>query len=510
MTAKKVLLIILDGWGVAPEGKGNAITLAKTPFYDKLWRDCPHALLQASGEAVGLPEGQMGTSEVNHLTIGSGRVVFQDLVKINKAIDDQSFFHNPAFVQAFEHVKKYHSTLHIQGLLSPGGVHSHENHIFSLLKAAKEYGLTRVYLHIFTDGRDTLPQTAKKYVKELQDYIDEIGLGQIVSISGRYYAMDRDHNWERTDKTFEVLQGHKDKCKVFHTADEAIEAAYACGLTDEFIEPALIEINNDGEVGAISTHDAVIFANFRNDRTRQLTERILSVKDDEDLEFVTMTKYKPDYQVLVAFEPDQLPDILGEVISRAGKKQLRVTETEKFAHLTFFFNAKREQAFEGEDRMMIDSYSDIKTHDEKPQMRTPELARRIGQELQAGYYDFIATNWCNADMVGHSGKIKPTIKGVETIDESLSEVVPLAQENGYEVLITADHGNAEEMIDEQTGEPKTSHTTNPVPFIWVSADKKTGQLRASEGLLADVAPTILELMALPVPKAMTGKSLLKK
>ncbi len=503
----KVLLVIMDGWGIAPDGPDNAISVARTPFYDRLMATDLSATLAASGEAVGLPAGQMGTSEVNHLTIGSGRVVFQDLVKINKAIGDKSFFHNQAFIKAFEHVKKHGSTLHIQGLLSPGGVHSHENHIFSLLQAAKEYGLQRVYLHVFTDGRDTLPQTAKKYVHELEEFMKKIGIGQIASISGRYYAMDRDHNWERTDKTFDVLCGKADSAHRFHSIEEAIDYNYAHGRSDEFIEPALIEINHDGEVGCISTHDAVIFANFRNDRTRQLTERILDVKKSEDLEFVTMTKYKPEYQVLVAFEPEDLRETLGEVLSAAGKKQLRVTETEKFAHLTFFFNAKREAAFEGEDRMMIDSYSDIKTHDQKPYMRTPEITRRLLQELGGGYYDFIATNLCNADMVGHSGKMAPTIVGIETIDQALSQIVPEAIKNGYHVIITADHGNADEMRDPDTGEPKTSHTTNPVPFILVSPDKSITSLTHYQGLLSDIAPTILTLMDLPVPKAMTGRSL---
>ena len=505
--AQKVLLIILDGWGIAPNGPYNAIAQAHTPFYDQLMQSPLATQLQAAGEAVGLPAGQMGTSEVNHLTIGAGRVVFQDLVKINRAINDKSFFRNQAFIHAFEHVKKNHSTLHIQGLLSPGGVHSHENHIFSLLEAAKEYGIERIYLHVFTDGRDTLPQTAKQYVKELEDFIAQIGVGQIASISGRYYAMDRDHNWERTDKTFDVLRGRADSQHRFHSIEEAIDAAYAQGITDEFIEPALIEINDAGEIGAISTHDAVIFANFRNDRTRQLTERIIDVQQQEDLDFVTMTNYKPDYQVLVAFEPENLQHTLGEVISTAGKRQLRVTETEKFAHLTFFFNAKREEAFEGEDRMMIDSYSDIKTHDEKPYMRAPEITRRLINEVKASEYDFIATNLCNADMVGHSGKLAPTIEGIETIDKSLSEIVPTAIANGYHVIITADHGNAEELIDEQTGTPKTSHTTNPVPFILVTPDKTITTLTHRNGLLSDVAPTILKLMGLPIPEEMTGQAL---
>ncbi|MDO5561827.1 MAG: 2,3-bisphosphoglycerate-independent phosphoglycerate mutase [bacterium] len=504
----KVLLIILDGWGLAPAYEGNAIELANTPFWQKLWATSKtKAILSASGEAVGLPDGQMGTSEVNHLTIGSGRVLFQDLVKINKAIANESFFNNPAFIQAFEHVKKNNSTLHIQGLISPGGVHSHEDHVFSLLKAAKLYGIKRVFVHVFTDGRDTLPQSAKQYIQELQDYMQEIGVGQIASISGRYYAMDRDHNWDRTDRTFEVLEGKKDGHKVYKTALEAIEDAYEHGINDEFIEPALIEVNDSGEVGAISTHDAVIFANFRNDRTRQLTERILGVKEKDDLEFVTMTQYKPEYQVLVAYAQEDLKNTLGEVLSKNKKKQLRVTETEKFAHLTFFFNAKREEAFESEDRFMIDSYSDIKTHDQKPQMRTPDIAERLEQELAFEKYDFISTNLCNADMVGHTSNIPATIKGIETIDQALSKVIPLATKHGYTVIITADHGNAEEMLDRQTGAALTAHTINPVPFVLVPAGNlKVDKLTHEEGLLADVAPTILKIMALPKPKEMTGKS----
>ena len=507
MTTHKVLLIILDGWGLAPDGPNNAIARAQTPYYDQLMQLPMVATLQASGEAVGLPAGQMGTSEVNHLTIGAGRVVFQDLVKINKAITDQSFYHNQAFAAAFDHVKKYHSTLHIQGLLSPGGVHSHENHIFQLLRAAKQAGVPRVFLHVFTDGRDTLPQTAKQYLRELETYIKDIGLGQIASISGRYYAMDRDHNWERTDKTFDVLQGKADSQHKFKTPEAAIDAAYAHGLTDEFIEPALIEIDDEGEVGTISTHDAVIFANFRTDRTRQLTERLLSIKDQDDLEFVTMTRYKPDYQVLVAYPPEDIKNTLGEVLAAHGQKQLRVTETEKFAHLTFFFNAKRETAFEGEDRIMLDSYSDIKTHDEKPYMRTPEITRRLLHELSTDYYDFIATNLCNADMVGHSGKIAPTLQGIQTIDTALSQIIPAATAAGYDVIVTADHGNAEEMLDETTGAPKTSHTTNPVPCIIVPCDQRVTALTHHDGLLADVAPTVLRLMDIDVPPEMTGQSL---
>lgn len=504
-THPRALLIILDGWGIKHAYPGNAIELAHTPFYQKLWLTQPRAQLQASGESVGLPDGQMGTSEVNHLTIGAGRVLFQDLVKINKSIASQTFFNNPAFIQAFEHVKKHNSTLHIQGLISPGGVHSHQDHVRSLLKSAKLYGLTKVFVHVFTDGRDTLPRSATQYLRDLQDFIQEIGIGQIASISGRYYAMDRDHNWDRTDQAFEVIQGQKENHRLFHSVEEAIADAYDRGQDDEFIEPALIEINDSGETGALTTNDALIFANFRNDRTRQLTERLLTLSQEKNVELVTMTQYKPEYQVRVAFPQENLTNTLGEVLSKHHLKQLRLTETEKFAHLTFFMNAKREEAFEGEDRFMLDSFSDIKTHDEKPAMRTPDIATRLVQEMEYQNYDFIATNLCNADMVGHTSNISATIQGIEAIDQALSQIIPTAQKNGYDVIITADHGNAEEMIDEKTGDRLTAHTLNPVPFILISNQYQT--LNRSEASLADVAPTILKLLNLPQPSEMTGQSL---
>jgi 2,3-bisphosphoglycerate-independent phosphoglycerate mutase len=497
---EKILLIILDGWGVHADYRGNAIARAKTPTFDRLMSTYPNCLLETAGESVGLPEGQMGTSEVNHMTIGAGRVIFQDLVRINRSIAEGTFFSNPAFTRAFDHVRKHQSTLHINALLSPGGVHSHQNHVHALLQAAKQHKVQRVYIHVFTDGRDTLPQSALPFIKELEEEITKIGLGSIASISGRYYAMDRDHNWERTDKTFELLtQGKGGR---YTHAHKVVEAAYSAGVTDEFIEPALIE-TVAGEDGTIQTNDAVIFVNFRNDRPRQLTERFLA-KGPKNLHLVTMTQYHPDYEVDIAFESISTKNCLGEVLSKNHIKQLRVTETEKFAHLTFFMNCKREEAYEGEDRIMLDSYSDIKTHDERPEMRTPDLTKQIIAAVSQETHQVIMTNWCNADMVGHTANIDAAIAGCEAVDAALALVLPVAQEHGYHIMITADHGNAEEMLLEDGGKV-SAHSLNPVPFILISPTHAA--LKKSKADLTAVAPTILTMLEIPKPKEMTGTSL---
>ena len=498
---KKVIVIILDGWGLKDSDIGNAIRQAKTPNFERFWHSYPHAVLQSAGEAVGLPAGQMGTSEVNHMIIGAGRVIFQDLVRINKAIKNKSFFSNKAIISAFDHVKKYNSTLHIKGLISPGGVHSHQDHVYALLKAAKSYGIKKIYIHVFTDGRDTLPKSAIRYVEELQDFIDKLEVSKIASISGRYYAMDRDHNWDRTDKTFDLLI--KGKGKKYKTAKQAIEVSYKKGVTDEFIEPSLIEVG-PGEKGTVATNDAVVFVNFRNDRPRQLAERFLK-KAPKNLEYVTMTQYNPDYQVKAAFSPVEIKNSLGEIISKNKLKQLKITESEKFAHLTFFLNCKREEAFEGEDRIMLDSYSDIKTHDQRPKMRTPDISREIIQDIKANAHEVIFTNLCNCDMVGHTGNLKATIRGVETVDKAIAKIVEQGLKNNFNIIITADHGNAEEMIEEETGNIVTSHSTNPVPFILIS--KKYKKLKTDEGSLTNVAPTIVKILNLKKPKEMTGNSL---
>jgi 2,3-bisphosphoglycerate-independent phosphoglycerate mutase len=496
----KVLLMILDGWGLYKKYPGNAIELAKKPFYDSLIKKYPHAVIETSGEAVGLPEGQMGTSEVNHLTIGAGRIAYQDLVRINKDAREGAFEKNSAFLAAFKHVKENNSVLHIKGLLSPGGVHSHQEHIVALVRAASNQGVKRVFLHMFTDGRDTLPRSAKEYVSFLETELQKIGVGKIASLSGRYYAMDRDHNWDRTDKAFSVLT--EKGGKRFHSAIEALEASYAAGVNDEFLEPVKIEVES-GEDGCVSSNDAVIFVNFRNDRPRQLTERFIE-KGPRNVKFVTMTQYDPKYPVTVAFPLTKIDHTLGQTLSEHGIKQLRITETEKFAHLTFFTNCKQEEAYEGEDRIMLDSYSDIKTHDERPEMRAEDIARMIAGDIISESHSVIMTNICNGDMVGHTTKIDATIKAIEAVDKALSICVPVALEHGFTVLITADHGNAEEMIDEPSGELLSQHSTNPVPLI--VASKKELSIVRTKGLLSDIAPTILTLLQLSIPKEMTGKS----
>ena len=498
---EKVVLLILDGWGYREEKDHNAIAQAKTLNYDRLWREYPHAVLAAAGLSVGLPEGQMGTSEVNHMTIGAGRVIFQDLVKIDQAIKQDNMASNEAIRKAMEHVKKHQSCLHLQGLVSSGGVHSHQEHFYALLSLAKKVGVSQVAVHVFTDGRDTAPKSALKYVRELQDFMDKLGLGRIASVTGRYWAMDRDSNLERTEAAFAAIT--KGEGRKYTSALEAVEDAYSRQETDEFIKPSVIEIE-PGEEGCVSSNDAVISVNFRSDRAVQLSQKFLQ-SDIENLDYVTMSQYRQEFDCRVAFPSEAVENTLGEVIARAGLKQLRITETEKFNHLTYFFNCKKMEALEGEDRMMLDSYSDIATHDEKPEMRTPDIAREIVEDIKAEAHAVIFANLCNGDMVGHSAKIEPVKQGIEVIDQALGEIVQAGLTHGYHIIITADHGNAEEVFDTGTGEPVTSHTINPVPFILVSG--KYNDLSKKKGELQDVAPTVLRLLDLSQPTEMTGESL---
>lgn len=496
---KKLLVIILDGWGLRDSEVGNATKMAKTPNFSNYWNSYPHCSIEAAGLAVGLPEGQQGTSEVNHSIIGAGRIIYQDLVRINNSIKDGSFFKNQALLSAMEFAKKNNSSLHIFGLISDGGVHSHNTHIYALLKMAKDNGVKKVFVQAFTDGRDTLPTSGLGYLKELQAKMGEIGVGKIATICGRYFPMDRDHNWERVEKAYSLLT--KGVGTNFSTIDEAMKNWYAKNVIDEFIEPTIID---DSKEALIKENDAIIFANFRIDRPRELTERFLA-QGPINLKFVTMTQYSSEYKnIEVAFNPEEVKNVLGEVISKAGLKQVRITETEKFAHLTFFMNYKRNDPFEGEDRIMLDSYSDIKTHDERPEMRAPDITKEILQDINNNIHQVIFTNICNCDMVGHTGNIPAAITGIETIDKSLGEIIPAAQKNNYDVIITADHGNAEEMISEK-GEMETSHTTNPVPFILISAEFKS--LNRNLGEMQDIAPTILKILEIGQPKEMTGKSL---
>jgi len=499
---KKVLLIICDGLGLSKKKKHNAISMAKTPNLDRLWKENPHAILDASGEAIGLPKGQMGTSEANHLVIGSGRIIYQNLEKINNAIKNGDLEKNEAILEAIDHVKKYQSILHIKGLASPGGVHSHVDHIKALILIAKKHGVKDIMLHLFTDGRDTPPKSALKYIEDLEKFISKNKIGKIASIGGRFFGMDRDNNLDRTEKHFEILLG---KNRVVHkNAKKAILDAYKKGLTDEFIEPRLIEIGK-GEIGCIQSNDAVIFSNFRSDRARQITKRFIDSKID-NLKYVAMTKYDDDFDIRVAFPPEEISNTLSEVIAKNSLKQLKVTETEKFAHLTFYFNAQRYKEEKGEKRILIESNKDIPTHDFKPEMKAKEITDKIIKEMGKNKFDFIATNIVNCDMVGHSGNLEATIKGVESVDEALGKLVFAAKKNNYTCIITADHGNAEETFDEKTRQPLTSHTTNPVPFIINS--KKIKELKKTKGSLADIAPTILKIMRLKIPKEMTGKSLI--
>lgn len=495
-----VVLIVMDGWGLSDKKIGNAIAQAQKPNYDRLWSTFPHAVLESSGESVGLPVGQMGTSEVNHLTIGAGRVIYQDLVRINKAIKDGTFYQLPSLITACENVKKTHGSLHIIGLVSDGGVHSHVNHLYALLKLVKRRKIPRVYIHIITDGRDTAPTSALAEIQKLEAYCKEIGVGEIATVSGRYFAMDRDHNWERTDKALSVLTSRKGE--LYPSSAELIQDMYVKGITDEFIPPSLVAVSSEKHA-MLSEGDGVIMFNFRTDRPRQIVERILQ-RGVPNLTIATLTRYNPNYPVLVAFEPIELRDCLGEVLSRSGIRQIRITETEKFAHLSYFLNCKQEDPFPGEDRTMYDSYSDIPTHDLRPEMRTPDITHDVVKQIRGKHHRVIFTNICNGDMVGHTGNIPATIKGVEAVDRALGKITEAALTHGYVVLITADHGNAEEMIDEETGQMLTSHSTNPVPFILVSKHYKS--IKTDRGLLTDIAPTMLTILGLEIPSVMTGKS----
>jgi len=497
----RLVLVIMDGWGLSDRDYGNAIRAAETPNFERWWHAYPHAVLAASEEAVGLPKGQMGTSEVNHLTIGAGRILFQDLVRINKEVEGGEFFENREFLKVMNKVKRNGSVLHLMGLVSDGGIHSHYSHLFALLKLAKDKGLEKLLVHVFTDGRDTKPKSGLGFVEDLEDYLKQLGIGEIAMVSGRYYSMDRDHNWDRTDKAYKKLVERKGR--LVASASLAVRESYEKKITDEFIKPVLVKTSMEKEAG-ISSGDGVIFFNFRNDRPRQLMGRFLE-KGPKEVEWVTMAQYHPDYQVAVAYPQVRLNNSLGEVLSREKIKQLRVTETEKFAHVCFFLNCKREEAFEGEDRIILDSYSDIKTHDKKPEMRTPEIVKEMVQAMEERTHEVILVNICNCDMVGHTGNFKAAVKAVEVVDKAIDEIVKVGLKQGYEVLITADHGNAEEMRDEKTKEMLTAHTTNPVPFILVS--KRFKKLKRDEGSMIDIAPTILKIMGIKQPKEMTGESL---
>ncbi len=502
-SAKQILLIILDGWGVRPNNKHNAISEANPEYMNYLWDNYPHTTLPASGEAVGLPEGTIGTSEIGHLTIGSGRVIYTDLVRVNKDIENGNFKKNTSFNQLFEHVLHYGSNLHVMGLVSPGGVHSHQDHLFAFLRLAKDKGIKKVLIHVFTDGRDTPPESADKYVNELEKVLNEVGNAHVATINGRYYAMDRDKNWDRTQKAYEALfHGIGGK----HTGKSAltvIREQYEKGVGDEFITPQILS-SEKGETDTIGKNDGVFFFNFRPDRARQITKLILDKKFELNLNFVTLTQYDKTLPSIVAYPPISIENTLSEALAKNGIKQIHIAETEKYAHVTYFFNGGKETKHENEEFVMIDSRKDIPTHDYAPEMKAAEIADKTIERINSGA-EFIVINFANADMVGHTGKFDPTLKAVKFEDEQIRRVTEAMLGKSGVVLITADHGNAEDMYDEVNKQPTTAHSLYPVPFI--ITDKNIKLLRESASL-ADIAPTILKLFNLPKPSEMTGESLL--
>ncbi len=492
---QKVLLLILDGWGYRKEKRGNAIAEAKTPVLNKLWKKYPHTFLQAAGKEVGLPPGFIGNSEVGHLTLGAGRIIDTDLMRINNAIKNNSFFKNKALLEAIHHSKKNKTKLHLLGLLSDAGVHSHLDHLFALLELAKHHHLQEVYLHLFLDGRDTAPKSAEKYLKQLQQKIKQLGVGQIATMMGRFYAMDRDNRWKREHKAYECIVDCIGR-KGITDPIRALKHAYAKGETDEFVKPIILT-----NKCIVEEHDSVIFFNFRSDRARELTRAFVWGKFKEfqrkkiiDLKLVSLTQYDSLVKIPVAFLPIIPEHTLGEVISEKGISQLRIAETEKWAHATYFFNGLCECVFPHEKRIHIPSPKSVMTYDKKPEMKVKEITNALLQNVQE--HDFFVVNFANADMVGHTGNLKAAIKAVGAVDRQIGRIVK--QFPGI-IFITADHGNCEEM----EGKYITSHTTNDVPLIIVNAE---GKLK--EGGLADVAPTILKVMEIKKPKEMTGRSLL--
>jgi 2,3-bisphosphoglycerate-independent phosphoglycerate mutase len=498
----KALLVILDGFGIAENPEVSAVDKAEKPFFDSLIQKYPNAQLSASGESVGLPEGQFGNSEVGHLNIGAGRIVWQELTRINKSIREGEFFENPALKKAFDKARE-RGRIHFMGLFSDGGVHSHNNHLFALLEMAKRENVENAFVHAFTDGRDTSPHGGAKYLKEFEQKADEIGKGTMASVVGRYFAMDRDNRWERTQKAYDLLVHGKGKN--VNSAAEAFEKSYAAGITDEFLEPYAV---NTDENSRIQKGDVVVYYNIRGDRARQITKALFRVgnlpfeTEDLDLHYVTFTAYDDTFNPFlnVAFPPVRLKNTLGEYISSLGMKQLRIAETEKYPHVTYFFNGGEEIPNKAEDRIMVPSPK-VPTYDLQPEMSAIEVADTVATNLNKDY-DLVILNFANPDMVGHTGVMEAAIKAVETIDKQLEIVVKAARENGYEILIISDHGNADCMI-QPDGSPHTAHTAVPVPVVLVS--EKANSLQ--DGILADVAPTLLKMLDLEQPEEMTGKPL---
>jgi len=494
-------LIILDGWGIGNGSKSDAIANANTPFMDSLLKNYPNATLKTSGEDVGLPDGQMGNSEVGHLNIGAGRIVYQELTRINKSIRDGEFQQNEVLNEAFQKAKSNGCKIHFIGLVSKGGVHSSQEHLYALCDMAKSYELNNVFIHAFTDGRDCDPKSGLGFIQELENHL-KISTGKVASVVGRYYSMDRDNRWERVKKAFDLLT--KGVGSKFSSAEEAILSSYQNGITDEFIEPSIIDSN-----GVIENGDVVICFNFRTDRPREITIALTQKSFPEfemqplDLHYCSMTNYDATFMnIKVVFEKDNLFNTIGEVISNAGKTQVRIAETEKYPHVTFFFSGGRESVFEKEDRILVNSPK-VATYDLQPEMSAPEVRDRIVDFMQTKHPNFICLNFANPDMVGHTGVYEAIVKAVETVDSCLKNVVNVGQELGYEFLVIADHGNADYALNED-GSPNTAHSLNPVPMVLVTNDKN---VKLISGILADVAPTILNRMGISAPKEMTGKNL---
>jgi len=511
-TKSPLVLVILDGWGLTEREEGNAIARAKTPNMDRLLENYPSTILVSSGEDVGLPEGQMGNSEVGHLNLGAGRVVFQELTRISRSIKDGSFYNNDVLLGAVEHVKEKGTALHLMGLLSDGGVHSHINHLYALLELARDQGLKKVFVHAFLDGRDVPPDNAMEYITALEDRMQKMETGVVATVMGRYYAMDRDRRWDRTEKAYRAMVSGKGI--EVKSAAEAVTEGYSRGETDEFIKPSVV-VNEDGKpVAKISDGDAIIFYNFRPDRARQITRALVDEKfdgferpkDRPGVHFVCMTQYDKAIKAPVAYKPQVLVNTLGEVLSYHNLKQLRLAETEKYAHVTFFFNGGVEHPNPGEERILIPSPK-VATYDLQPEMSAYEVTEAFQKQLEEEKYHVIIMNYANPDMVGHTGVLKAAVKAVEVVDDCVGKVVESTLNKGGTVIITADHGNAETMQDE-SGEPHTAHTTDPVPFILVGPD--SGSVKLRPGRLEDVAPTILQLLGIPQPEEMTGRSLIEQ
>ena len=512
MPKKTHMLIILDGWGIGADEPTNAVLMAHTPFLDRLQSSYPSTQLRCSGRDVGLPEGIMGNSEVGHMNIGAGRVVYQDLVRINKAIEEGSFFENEAFGAIMDAVAARGTALHLMGLLSDGGVHSQLTHLLALLDMAQQKGLSRVFVHAILDGRDTPPDSGVNYMKQLQDHIQAIGNGAVASVCGRYYAMDRDKRWDRVEKAYRLYtEGHG---RVETDPVAAVKSAYIRDETDEFVQPVVMVDESGTPVGTVTDGDGIIFFNFRADRAREIT-RAFTEKNFDGFErlvvpafsgYTTMTLYDEGFDLPMAFGPVHLEMILGEVLSRQGLCQLRIAETEKYAHVTYFFNGGEETPFENEERCLIPSPRDVATYDQKPEMSAHQLADEVVARLDSDKYDFIVLNFANMDMVGHSGVMAAAVKACETVDRCLEKVVNKLWEKDGLALVTADHGNSEKMAGPD-GKPFTAHTTNPVRLLLLDNSRKG--VRLQEGRLGDIAPTLLELMGLEKPAQMTAHSLLR-